>query len=361
MRSTLLEENTQTLQQLVQLLSMKINADEIDKKNDAKLVVENFAKIIPEFNGENMSVQQWFINFELNAEAYGLNDKQKYVQARAKMTGTAALFLESTAVYEYGQLRHQLLQEFECERLCSAQIHNQLSMRVKMAGESFHEYILQMKRIAARGTTDTESVIRYIVDGLSLKTDYKYTLYGCSSYKHLREKYEIYERTLAVDGGLAPKQKDSQPFGKKSNFTKYERKQHCYSCGSQEHLRKDCRAALNCFRCNQTGHMSKDCPSAAAVNVAYEEKRLKSLKINDVQVKGLIDTGADVSQLKMSVFGKMSGIHLQASSSTLSWASALRQKWRSTECDWHTNSLWWPIMPSDANCCLDTTLYPSSQ
>jgi len=30
-----------------------------------------------------MSVQQWFINFELNAEAYGLNDKQKYVQARA--------------------------------------------------------------------------------------------------------------------------------------------------------------------------------------------------------------------------------------------------------------------------------------
>ncbi|XP_033251130.1 uncharacterized protein LOC117190179 isoform X2 [Drosophila miranda] len=250
MRSTLLEENTQTLQQLVQLLSMKINADEIDKKNDAKLVVENFAKIIPEFNGENMSVQQWFINFELNAEAYGLNDKQKYVQARAKMTGTAALFLESTAVYEYGQLRHQLLQEFECERLCSAQIHNQLSMRVKMAGESFHEYILQMKRIAARGTTDTESVIRYIVDGLNLKTDYKYTLYGCSSYKQLREKYEIYERTLAVDGGLAPKQKDSQPFGKKSNFTKYERKQHCYNCGSQEHLRKDCRAALKCFRCN---------------------------------------------------------------------------------------------------------------
>ncbi|XP_033232609.1 uncharacterized protein [Drosophila pseudoobscura] len=176
----------------------------------------------------------------------------------------------------------QKLQEFECERLCSAQIHNQLSMRVKITGESFHEYILQMKRIAARGTTDTESVIQYIFDGLNLKTDYKYTLNGCSSYKQLREKYEIYERTLAVDGGLAPKQKDSQPFGKKSNFTKYERKQHCYNCGSQENLRKDCRAALKCFRCNQTGHMSQD-----------------------------------VSLLKMLVFGKMSGIHLQASSSTL--------------------------------------------
>jgi len=51
----------------------------LTKKNDAKLVVENLAKIIPELSGENMSVQQWFNNFELNAEAYGLNDKQKYV------------------------------------------------------------------------------------------------------------------------------------------------------------------------------------------------------------------------------------------------------------------------------------------
>jgi len=119
-----------------------------------------------------MSVQQWFNNFEINAEAYGLNDKQKYVQARAKMTCTAALFLESTEVYEYSQLRHQLTTEFECDRLCSPQIHNKLSVRVKASNESFHEYMLKMKRIAARGTLGTESVIRYIVDGVVLKTDY---------------------------------------------------------------------------------------------------------------------------------------------------------------------------------------------
>jgi len=75
----------------------------------------------------------------------------------------------------YSQLRHQLTTEFECDRLCSAQTHNQLSVRVKGSNESFHEYMLQMKRIAALGTLDTESVIRYIVDGLRLKTDYKYT------------------------------------------------------------------------------------------------------------------------------------------------------------------------------------------
>jgi len=45
--TNVLEENTQTLQDLVKFLTLKISADEIDKKNDAKLVVENFAKIIP--------------------------------------------------------------------------------------------------------------------------------------------------------------------------------------------------------------------------------------------------------------------------------------------------------------------------
>jgi len=109
--------------------------------------VKNFAKIIPEFSGENMSVQQWFNNFELNAEAYGLNDK---------MARTAALVLESTEVYEYNQLCHQ-------------QIHNQLSVRVKANNKSFHEYMLQMKRIAARGTLDTESVIRYIVPKFTIE------------------------------------------------------------------------------------------------------------------------------------------------------------------------------------------------
>jgi len=63
--------------------------------------------------------------------------------------------------------------------------------------------------------------------------------------------------------------------------------------------------------------MSKDCSGTAAVNVAYEEKRLKCLKINDVQVKGLIDTGADVTLLKISVFEKMGSAFLQPSCATL--------------------------------------------
>jgi len=172
----------------------------------------------------------------LTTSNYGLNDKQKYVQACAKMTCTAALFLESTEVYEYSQLRHQLTTEFGCDRLCSAQIHNQLSVRVKASNESFHEYLLQMKRVAARGTLDTESVIRYIVDGLRLKTDYKYTLYGCSSYKQLKEKYEIYERTRQIDENLMVKKKESQPPARKPEHNSYVRKQHCYNCGSQEQL-----------------------------------------------------------------------------------------------------------------------------
>jgi len=53
-------------------------------------------KIIPELDGESIPVKNWFDNFELNAAAYGLNRKPMYVEARAKMTNAAKLFLDST-------------------------------------------------------------------------------------------------------------------------------------------------------------------------------------------------------------------------------------------------------------------------
>ncbi|KAL7728474.1 hypothetical protein ACLKA6_005229 [Drosophila palustris] len=178
--------------------------------------------------------------------------------------------------------------------------------------ESFHEYVLQMKRIAARGEMDTESVIRYVVNGLNLKSDFKYNLYSCTSFKELREKYDIYEKVADVNEKSSTEKKQFQP--SKSNDKgasgKSDRKQHCFNCGAADHLRKDCKAGQKCFRCNKSGHMSAQCTSSTSVNVAYEEKRPKSLKINNVVVNALVDTGADVSIVKRSLFNKMDGVEL---------------------------------------------------
>lgn len=50
-----------------------------------------------------------------------------------------------------------------------------------------------MKKIAALGSIDVRSVIRFIVNGLSPRTDFKYTLYSCKSFKKLRYQYEVFK------------------------------------------------------------------------------------------------------------------------------------------------------------------------
>ena len=59
---------------------------------------EHFEKILPDYDGKSIPIVKWLENFEKNAAAYGLSEKQKFVQARGKMTETAKLFLDGITV-----------------------------------------------------------------------------------------------------------------------------------------------------------------------------------------------------------------------------------------------------------------------
>lgn len=102
------------------------------------------------------------------------------------MIKTARLFLESITVSDYEQLQKALTSEF----------HVELSERKKRDSENIHEYVLQMKKIAALGYIEDISVIRYIVDGLPIKSELKYSLYNAKNFKELRDQYEILERVI---------------------------------------------------------------------------------------------------------------------------------------------------------------------
>jgi len=61
-----------------------------------------------------------------------------YLQARAEMTNTAKLFFNATYVHQYSELLN----------LCSAEDREQFRDRKKHRQESFHEHLLQMRKIA---------------------------------------------------------------------------------------------------------------------------------------------------------------------------------------------------------------------
>ncbi|KAL7724975.1 hypothetical protein ACLKA6_009764 [Drosophila palustris] len=131
---------SESLEDLVKMvLRMQIE----EKTKESKIDAHSFANVLPNYDGESIPVEQWFDNFEEHAEAYGLTATQKYVQARGKMIKLAKLFLDSVTVSTYGQLKHEV-----------------------------------MKAIADMGKVDLESVIEYIVDGLEMKMEYKFSMYN---------------------------------------------------------------------------------------------------------------------------------------------------------------------------------------
>jgi len=93
-------------------------------------------------------------------------------------------------------MRMLLETEISRQYVCSADVHEQLRDRKKRKPESFHEYLLQMKKIASCGNIDVRSAIRYVVDGLNMRSDFRYSLYSCKSYKKLQEQYEVFDRVV---------------------------------------------------------------------------------------------------------------------------------------------------------------------
>lgn len=303
------------MQQLMQLLTLKVEVDE-QRENQVKITANNFEKVVNDFDGVSIPVVKWFEIFEHNAEAYGLNEKQKYVQARGRMCGTAKLFLESEYINNYNELKHKLTDEFRCS-WNSADIHQQLKDRKKKKTESFHEYMLNMKKVASMGEVEETAVIRHIVNGLQIKSEFKFAMYRCKTYKQLKEEYETYELVHRNDNypindnhqrneNNQKNENNNQRNQNKIDAEKPKKKEYCFNCGSSEHKRKECTSATKCFRCNEEGHISRSCPSNAdRVRVISNSHRLKTILLNGLQVECLVDTGSDVTIVKQNIADKL--------------------------------------------------------
>lgn len=202
-------------------------------KQEGQVIIaaEKFEKVVSDCDGKSIPIKKWFEIFEKNAEAYELSEKQKYVQARSKMIGSAELFLESECVSGYTELKELLIEEFSGS-YNSAVIHKKLQDRKKKREETLHDYLLQMKKIAALGEVETVALITHIVNGLDIKKEYKGAMLRCKTLKELKQEFEIYESLNIVDKpNIQPKPKQ---------ITQGVKADHCFNCGSREHKRKDC-------------------------------------------------------------------------------------------------------------------------
>ncbi|XP_039970116.1 uncharacterized protein LOC120782025 [Bactrocera tryoni] len=248
--------------------------------------VDQFEKIVPEYDGVTIPIGKWLENFNENADAYELTEKQKYVNARNKMRGTAKLFLETVSVSNFDSLCEALKEEFDI-KFNSADIHQKLMQRQKKNDENFYEYILQMRKLAALGSIEDEVVIRYIVDGI------KQMSYKSSSSAVQKRNYTKLAQNVKDDEG------ENRAVSR-----------HCFNCGSSTHIRAECKAETKCFKCNGNGHIAKNCEyQKRTVNMLTSDKRSKQMRISNKYISCLIDTGADVSLMQQCVYEKNFGNH----------------------------------------------------
>ncbi|GBM62025.1 hypothetical protein AVEN_220952-1 [Araneus ventricosus] len=93
----------------------------------------------------------------------------------------------------------------------------------------------------------------------------------------------------------------------------------CFNCGALGHKSSVCEnkiKGIKCFKCNKFGdHLAKDCKiKKEHFNVAvdkttfYENLTTKIIRINDLNIVSLIDTGRQKTLIRKSIFDKIGEI-----------------------------------------------------
>ncbi|XP_039952942.1 uncharacterized protein LOC120769807 [Bactrocera tryoni] len=270
------------------------------------------------FNGtDELSIDKWLEEFEDNAVILNWSSLQQFVFARQLLRGAAKLFVRSqTGIRSFSSLKSALRSEFGV-RPTSLDIHRTLQNRRKKNNESFREYLYTLIEIAKPVNLDEESLILYFIEGIPDSKVNKTVLYQARTIQELKEQLRVYER---VHDSRQPSSREKSWHGA-STPVEPRVERNCFNCGSEFHLANGCDKIkqIKCFKCGQIGHRQFECDRRGEVNIKTESKRsnaltvwskshiFKPIKMGDLIISALIDTGANVCLMRHDMY-KCAGI-----------------------------------------------------
>ncbi|XP_039312411.1 uncharacterized protein LOC120359338 [Solenopsis invicta] len=284
------------------------------------------------FDGsDDYPVERWIADFEDTAMLFEWNSMQKLVFARKLLKGAAKTFLQSEGVVKNWKKLKTILEDEFSSKISSAELHRMLATRKMKKEENVQEYYLSMKELGSRGNIDKESVIQYIIDGITDEETNKVLLYGAKDFTDFKERLRTYEKMKLAQDRKTTKSKesaknkeDSSKQVKKGAKESSTKTLICYNCGANGHKANTCKfkdQGKKCFRCNKFGHESSNCTvdnsksktsveTKTAVNLNIEsnnsiERMCKEITINDVKINALIDTGSQLCLLREDIYSRL--------------------------------------------------------
>ncbi|XP_055632935.1 uncharacterized protein LOC129773362 [Toxorhynchites rutilus septentrionalis] len=287
---------------------------------------------------DGQDVKVWMKQFEAMSRTAHWNDEQKLIMCRKKLTGTAKRFMFTQRdVSSFVELKSALLKEF-APFVRASDVHRKLAARKKHPTESVRDYIYEMQRIALQIDLDQPSICEYVVDGITEDEFHRSLLYEAQSIEQLKEKLLNYEKVQrksykkSRSDDTCTRRKEHRKMEPKKVSEKVDTKRHCFNCGESSHVASECPQKNNgpkCFSCNTFGHLSRECTkkvrkaekkNAAEVNVVKTVNNAKPsvhIKVNDLEICAIVDTGSEVSLIREHLWSKLSKKGLQLQKSTL--------------------------------------------
>ncbi|CAG4942267.1 unnamed protein product [Colias eurytheme] len=262
---------------------------------------------ITKFSGDDKSVSstKWAQDLEDNSEIFNWTPQQKLIFARRSLVGTAELWLKSEKTFKsYDELKTALQKEFP-DTANTKEMHEVMSSRKKQKNESYYEYMLIMKELGRRAKFPDYVSVQYIIDGISDHEPNKSILYGANSYATLKEKLSLYEKMKAKMKNNVQEFKDNV----NRRVNQHSRGSSGYSAGgavSQATSSANRTANVNVTRSSDSrdSHDSQTSNEYKIVNKQEvpTTKPMIMVKIKDLNVNALIDSGSDVNLMTYDCF-----------------------------------------------------------
>lgn len=297
-------------------------AEDRESRNDPPYIpFRDLEESLTTFSGDDTyPILLWFDELEDTAQLMNWTETEKLIYAKRLLRGTAKLFLRSLGgVKDWAKLKNELEEEFG-PKLNSAAIHKNLSSRKMKSDETYQQYFLHMKECALHGNIEDDALIEYVIDGIRDSESNKSMLYGASNLKDFRKKLKDYS-DMRKKISNRPTTSNTTP--QRPQIRRNYNGKRCFNCGDLDHQAPACKKGIKCFRCNEFGHKGPECTNKpkntlniqnntsikmncteGKVNVTEDIREArapyKKIKINDVEVTALIDTGSDVNLIKIS-------------------------------------------------------------
>ncbi|XP_036346460.1 uncharacterized protein LOC118755741 [Rhagoletis pomonella] len=237
---------------------------------------------LTKFSGDDIaySVRYFLRDFEEVMNTINADERFRFLCLRRSLTGTARVFLSTTAAFTYDQLRKQLTAEFDRD-VSRQDVYKMLDQRRwQKKTESLHCYILNMQAIAKRSDITETEVIDFIVEGLGDNISNKNLLMGARTIEELKMLVARYQQKYLR------RESDTIKRPAKESIRTTKEVAHCFNCSQTGHIKPNCPYPLrpngSCFRCWQMGHEHRSCPNPKKI-LRKTDKRQQVLAVAEVE------------------------------------------------------------------------------